>query len=65
MRCPGEKRRTAFKKEEKPVFNEELQALMMLIDSMQKDFEQTTILINIVTDFIKKNCKRRVVLETL
>ena len=32
--------RTAFEKEEKPVLNEELQALIMLIDSMQKDFEQ-------------------------
>nr|XP_022311538.1 uncharacterized protein LOC111116813 [Crassostrea virginica] len=57
--------RTPSYKEETPVLDEELQALMMLIECMQKDLKQTEVLINFISDFIKKHCKLRVVFETV
>lgn len=57
--------RRSNNKQERPLLGEELSALQQLIDCMVKDLAQSAILVNYITDFIKKNCKRRVEFKTL
>ncbi|XP_052694437.1 uncharacterized protein LOC128172715 [Crassostrea angulata] len=57
--------RSSNTKNERPLLGEELSALQQLIDCMVKDLAQSAILVNYITDFIEKNCKRRVAFKTL
>lgn len=46
--------RRSNNKQERPLLGEELSALQQLIDCMVKDLAQSAILVNYITDFIKK-----------
>ncbi|XP_056003261.1 uncharacterized protein LOC130049514 [Ostrea edulis] len=58
---------TPEKREEKsaqPLY-EEFEAVNELINCIQADLAQTTFLVTYIKDFVRKNCKRRIPLQTL